>query len=373
MVDGRSGGARPSQRGRGAVSNPDGRFEAQRRVAEDDGWGSAFSGDGAGGGDSPPALATTLTPDRARTIIARNDSPDIPFDRSINPYRGCEHGCIYCFARPTHAHLGLSPGLDFESRLFFKADAPALLDAELRRKSYVCDAAIALGANTDPYQPAERKLEITRGVLEVLRDFNHPVCIVTKSALVQRDIDILAPMAEKRLAAVAISLTTLDRGLARRLEPRAATPERRLETIRALSGAGVPVSVLTSPMIPALNDHELEAILEAAAAAGARSAGYVFLRLPHELKDLFREWLETHAPGRARRVLSLVAQAHGGKVYDSEWGHRLRGAGPYAEALRLRFQLACKRFGLNSGGRMQGLDTSRFKPPPKPGDQLGLF
>jgi len=365
MVDGSSGGARPLQRGRGATANPDGRFEAQRRVAEDDGWSGSDD-------DAPPALATTLTPEKARTIITRNDSPDIPFDCSINPYRGCEHGCIYCFARPTHAYLGLSPGLDFESRLFFKPDAPALLDAELRRKSYVCEP-IALGANTDPYQPAERRLEIARRVLEVLRDFEHPVFIVTKSALVQRDIDILAPMAEKRLAAVAISVTTLDRRLARRMEPRAATPERRLETIRALTGAGIPVTVLTSPMIPALNDHELEAILEEAAAAGAVSAGYVFLRLPHELKDLFREWLETHAPGRARHVLSLVAQAHGGKAYDSEWGHRLRGAGPYAEALRLRFELACKRLGLNRHGRMRGLDTSRFKPPPKPGDQLGLF
>ena len=256
-----------------------------------------------------------MTVDSTRTIIARNDSPDIGFDRSINPYRGCEHGCIYCYARPSHAYLGLSPGLDFESRLFYKPDAAALLAGELRKKGYSCRP-IALGSNTDPYQPVERRLGITRGILQVLRDFRHPVTIVSKSALIQRDLDILGEMARDRLASVTISVTTLDRTLARCMEPRASTPERRLETIAALAGAGIPTGVLSAPMIPALNDNEMEQILERARAAGATSAGYTLLRLPLELKSLFKEWLEEHFPDKAAHVLSLVAQTHGGRLYD---------------------------------------------------------
>src|SRR4051794_20178102 len=270
------------RKGRGAQSNAVGRFEPEQRVACDDGWGSAD--------ETPAPLETRLTVDSTKTIIARNTSPDIGFDRSINPYRGCEHGCVYCFARPTHAYLGLSPGLDFESRIFIKPEAPKLLAAELARRGYECKP-MAIGTNTDPYQPAEKKLGIMRRILEVLRDFSHPVTIVTKSALVRRDIDILAAMAERRLASVTLSVTTLDRGLARKMEPRAATPERRLETIRALSDAGIPTGVLTAPMIPALNDVEMEKLLEAARAHGARSAGYVLLRLPLEIDGLFREWL----------------------------------------------------------------------------------
>ena len=293
------------RKGRGAASNASGRFETEKRVAFDDGWGSA--------GEEPAPLTTTLSVDTTRTIIARNDSPDIGFDRSINPYRGCEHGCIYCYARPSHAYLGLSPGLDFESRLFYKPQAAKLLAAELRKKGYVCRP-IALGSNTDPYQPVERKLGITRAILEVLHDFRHPVTIVTKSALIQRDLDILGEMARDRLAMAAISVTTLDRRLARVMEPRAATPERRLEAIAALSAAGVPVGVMSAPMIPALNDSEMEQILETARAAGASSAAYTLLRLPLELKALFKEWLEEHFPAKATHVLSLVAQTHGGRL-----------------------------------------------------------
>src|ERR1700719_1510021 len=298
------------RKGRGAASNESGRFESEKRVAFDDGWGTAEA--------EPGRLATTLTIDTTRTIIARNDSPDIGFDRSINPYRGCEHGCIYCYARPSHAYLGLSPGLDFESRLFYKPNAAALLAGELRMKGYSCRP-IALGSNTDPYQPVERRLGITRAILQVLRDFRHPVTIVTKSALVQRDLDILGEMARERLAIATVSVTTLDRGLARQMEPRASTPERRLETIAALAGAGIPTGVLSAPMIPALNDNEMEQILERARAAGAASAGYTLLRLPLELKSLFKEWLEEHFPDKAAHVLSLVAQAHGGRLYDSTW------------------------------------------------------
>jgi DNA repair photolyase len=352
-----------ARKGRGAVSNAAGRFEPERRVHMDDGWGGA---------DAPvPPLETVYARDSAKTIINRNDSPDVPFDLSVNPYRGCEHGCIYCFARPSHAFLGLSPGLDFESRIFVKEDAPALLAAELAKPGYV-PKAITLGANTDPYQPVERKLALTRRILEVLARFRHPVCIVTKSALVQRDIDILAPMAADRLAAVAVSITTLDRGLARRLEPRAATPERRLETVTTLAQAGIPVAVLASPMIPALNDAELEHILEAAATAGATSCGYTFLRLPLELAPLFEEWLAEHAPDKAKHVMSLIRQSRGGKAYDSTWGLRMRGTGAYAEMLRIRFERARRRFGLERG-RAWNLDATRFRPPPKTGDQLSLF
>ncbi len=350
------------RKGRGAIGNPTGRFEAERRYAIDDGWGS--------GDEEAPPLATTVTLDASRTVITRNASPDISFDRSINPYRGCEHGCIYCYARPSHAYLGLSPGLDFEARLFAKPDAARILERELGDPKYRCRV-IALGTNTDPYQPIERRFRITRQILEVLAACSHPVGIVTKSALVLRDIDILAPMAERRLAKVFVSVTTLDRRLARRMEPRAAAPERRLETIRGLSQAGIPVGVMAAPMIPALNDAELERILEAAAQAGARSAGYVLLRLPHEIKDLFQEWLEAHEPLKAEHVMSLVRETRGGRLYDSTYGIRMRGTGPYAELLAKRFRRACKRLGLNlSEG---SLDTTRFRPPVRQGTQLSLF
>jgi DNA repair photolyase len=355
-------GLRP-HKGRGAASNESGRFEREQRVPFDDGWGEAER--------LPAPVPTRLSVDATRTIIAKNDSPDIGFDRSINPYRGCEHGCIYCYARPSHAFLGLSPGLDFETRLFYKPQAAALLASELWRKGYQCRP-LALGSNTDPYQPAERRLGITRAILEVLRDFHHPVTIVTKSALVRRDLDILAEMAGERLAAVTISLTTMDRELARRMEPRAATPQRRLETIAALAAAGVPTGVLTAPMIPALNDGELEDLLARARGAGAVVAGYTMLRLPLELKTLFREWLETHFPDRAAHVLSLVAQAHGGRLYDAAWSQRMTGTGAYADMLRQRFQRACRRLGFEPRG-LAALDCSQFGPPPQRSDQLSLF
>jgi DNA repair photolyase len=360
--------ALPSQprKGRGAVSNAAGRYEPATRIATDDGWSN--------GDEAAPPLETQYLRDSAKTVIARNDSPDIPFDRSINPYRGCEHGCIYCFARPTHAYLGLSPGLDFESRIFVKEDAPELLRAELSKPSYRCKQ-ITLGANTDPYQPVERKLGLTRRILEVLKEFQHPVCIVTKSALVQRDIDLLGALARDRLASVAISLTTLDRGLARRLEPRAATPERRLETMAALAAAKIPVAVLASPMIPALNDRELESILEAATARGAGAAGYTLLRLPLEIAGLFEEWLQTHYPGKARHVMSLIRQSREGKVYQAQWGTRMRGTGAYAEMLRTRFEKAIHRLGLDQRREAWQLDCSRFRPPGSGKDraQLSLF
>jgi DNA repair photolyase len=352
------------RKGRGAIGNLTGRFEREQRTLIDDGWGSADA--------EPLPLNTTYTRDTARSIIARNDSPDIGFDRSINPYRGCEHGCIYCYARPSHAYLGLSPGLDFESRIFVKDDGPELLRAELAKPGYRCDV-IALGANTDPYQPAERKLEITRRVLQVLQQFRHPVGIVTKSALVQRDIDILAEMARENLASVAVSVTTLDRALARKMEPRAATPERRLETIAALAAAGIPTTVMAAPMIPALNDHEMESILERAAECGARRAAYTLLRVPLEIKELVEEWLEAHQPGKAKHVMSLLKDTHGGKPYTSQWGTRMRGLGPYAEMLRMRFEKACKRLGLNERERGWSLDTSKFRRPPQKGDQLSLL
>jgi DNA repair photolyase len=368
---------RPTK-GRGAVSNRSGRFERETRHRVDDGWtvpvesptpdpaAEATPNDD----DELPPLRTTLFVDTARTIIARNDSPDIPFDRSINPYRGCEHGCVYCFARPTHAYYGLSPGLDFETKLFHKPAAPALLEAELRRPGYHPQV-MAMGTNTDPYQPIERELRLTRSILEVLAAFNHPVGIVTKSALVARDIDILGAMAERSLSAVAVSITTLDRDLARRLEPRAPTPPRRLETIRQLAKAGIPVGVMSSPMIPGLNDHAMESILEAAAEAGATTAGWTMLRLPLEIADLFKEWLEAHAPDRAKRVLSLVRQTRGGALYKSDWGERMRGVGPVADLLARRFAIACKRLGLNQ--RRWSLDTSQFAVPPASGDQLRLL
>ena len=349
-------------KGRGAVSNATGRFEAHDRLAVDDGWDID---------DDLPPLRTTVTDESTRAALSWNASPDIPFDRSINSYKGCEHGCVYCYARPTHAYLGLSPGLDFETRLFAKPDAPQVLERELRRPGYRCRP-VMLGGNTDPYQPIERKRRITRAILEVLSDFNHPVTIATKSALVVRDIDILSSMAERGLAAVGVSVTTLDRDLARKMEPRAATPVRRLDTIRRLSGAGIPVNVMAAPMIPFLNDAELESILEAAAGAGAAGATYIFLRLPLELKDLFSEWLEAHAPGKARHVLNMVRESRGGRLYSSDFSTRMSGTGPYADMLARRFQLACRRLNLNRvRGALEGLDTTQFRPPG--GRQLRLF
>ncbi|HWN66273.1 MAG TPA: PA0069 family radical SAM protein, partial [Haliangium sp.] len=322
-------------------------------AAFDDGWGSL---------DEPvPALETQVTVEKTRNILTRNDSPDIPFDRSINPYKGCEHGCVYCFARPTHAYLGLSPGLDFESKLVAKPDAAASLRAELARPSYRCEV-IALGANTDPYQPIERQWRIARAVLEVLREARHPVSIVTKSSLVLRDIDILSEMASRNLASVFLSITTLDRALARRMEPRAATPERRLDAVRELSAAGVPVGVLVSPVIPALNDVDMERVLTAAAEAGARAAHYILVRLPLEIKDLFSEWLDTHYPDRAERVRNLIRDTRGGKLYDSRFGTRMRGEGAFAELIARRFQVAAHRLGLDRG--MSPLDCSQFQRPP---------
>jgi DNA repair photolyase len=353
-------------RGRGAVSNAAGRYERHARVLIDDGWDDGWRE----GDDTPPPLRTEVIADASRSIITRNQSPDVSFDRSINPYRGCEHGCIYCFARPSHAWLGMSPGADFESRLFAKPNAAALLAKELSAPGYVPNT-IMLGTNTDAYQPIEKKLRITRSILEVLRDFKHPVGVVTKSPLVLRDADILGEMAQMGLARVALSITTLDRKLARTMEPRAGTPARRLEAIKALSGAGIPTHVMFAPVIPALNDGEMEAVLAAAKNAGAGGAGYTLLRLPLEIKDLFREWLEVNRPDSARHVISLIRQMRGGKDYDAEWHTRMRGTGPYAEMIARRFHMAVKRLGLNKD--LTPLRTNLFKPPPRTGDQLALF
>ena len=355
-------------KGRGALSNAVGRYEKQTRTLVDDGWDDGWRDDDA----APPPLRTEVIRDATRTIIARNTSPDISFDRSINPYRGCEHGCIYCFARPTHAYLGMSPGIDFESRLFAKPNAAELLAKELSAPGYV-PRMIAIGTNTDAYQPIEKKMRIMRSILEVLRDFKHPVGIVTKSPLVLRDIDILAEMARENLAKLALSVTTLDRKLARAMEPRAGTPTRRLQAIRALSAAGIPTGVMFAPVIPALNDGEMEQVLAAAADCGARTAGYVLLRLPLEIKDLFREWLEANEPGRAKHVMSLIRQARDGKAYRAEWGKRMSGSGAYAELLRIRFGTACRRLGLNKTREAYALDTTHFRRPPQKGDQLPLF
>ncbi len=348
--------AAKARKGRGAVTNRAGRFEPTSTEAVDDGWQSPEDED-------LPPLRTTVIVDATRSIIARNQSPDISFDRSINPYRGCEHGCVSCFARPTHAFLGLSPGLDFETKLFVKPEAARLLTAELARPSYR-PAVIAMGTNTDPYQPLERTRRVTRQILEVLSACNHPVGIVTKSALVTRDIDILAPMAAKRLARVALSVTTLDRELARTLEPRASTPPKRLDAIRALAAAGIPTSVMVAPIIPALTDSEMESILEAARDAGAEGAGYVLLRLPLEIKDLFIEWLDAHAPGKAKRVLDLVRSVRDGRLNDPNFGSRQCGQGPYAELINQRFRLATRRLGFKE--RDWRFDTSLFKRPAKP-------
>ena len=343
-------------RGRGALSNPSGRFEPVRAEPFDDGWAR----EGEETAFLPERIPTEVIPDRTRSIITRNDSPDVPFDRSINPYRGCEHGCSYCFARPSHAYLGYSPGLDFETRIVAKHRAARLLRVELRRKGYR-PGTLALGSNTDPYQPVERELRITRSLLEVLAEARHPVGVVTKSAMVLRDLDLIAPMAEEGLAQVMISITTLDPQLARRMEPRAAAPARRLATVRSLADAGVPVGVLASPMIPALNDSEMEAILEAAAGAGARSAGFILLRLPRELKDLFFEWLDAHYPTRSGHVESLLREARGGSLYRARFGERMRGKGPWADLLAARFSVAARRNGL--AGRLPPLRLDLFRPP----------
>ena len=349
------------RRGRGAVSNATGRYEPLARVAFDDGWSTL---------EDLPEFKTTVSIDATRKIITRNNSPDIGFDRSINPYRGCEHGCVYCFARPTHAYLGLSPGLDFESKLLVKPEAAELLEKELAAPNYE-PRVIAIGTNTDPYQPIERKYQVMRRILEVLDKAGHPVGIVTKSALVLRDLDILARMAERNLAKVALSVTTLDAELARKMEPRAATPMRRLETLRRLSAAGVPTTVMVAPVIPALNDSEIERILEAAHSAGVREAGYVLLRLPLEVRDLFREWLRENYPDREKHVFKLVRDMRGGKDYDSKWFERQRGRGPYAYLIGRRFELACEKLGLNAS-RTQ-LTTAHFRRPKADAGQLSLF
>lgn len=349
------------RRGRGARTNKTGRFESDVREAFDDGWESLGDLD---------AFKTDVIEEVAKSIISHNDSPDISFQSSINPYRGCEHGCIYCYARPSHCYLGHSAGLDFETKLYAKPNAATLLERELKKPSYKPHT-IALGGNTDPYQPIERDRRITRSVLEVMAKANHPVGIITKSALVARDIDILAPMAEKNLARVAISITTLDRRVARAMEPRAATPPKRLETVKKLSDAGIPVTVMVAPIIPGLTDHEIEPILEAAREAGARDAGYVLLRLPLEIKDLFREWLAEEFPNRADRVISLLRSMHGGRDYTPDFGVRQVGRGPYATQIALRFRLAKKRLGL--GEDRVALRTDIFLRPGNGGQQLSLL
>jgi DNA repair photolyase len=349
------------RRGRGAQSNATGRFEPLAAIAFDDGWQSI---------EELPPFKTEVGIDVARKVITRNNSPDIPFDRSINPYRGCEHGCIYCFARPTHAYLGLSPGLDFEAKLFMKPDAPELLERELSARNYA-PRTIAIGTNTDPYQPIERRYQIMRRILEVLERAGHPVGIVTKSNLVTRDIDILSRMASRKLVRVGLSVTTLDAALARVMEPRAPTPTRRLDALRELAAAGIPTTVMVAPVIPAINDAEIERVLEAAAACGVEAAGYVLLRLPLEVRDLFREWLQANFPDRERHVFALIRQTRGGKDYDATFGKRMTGGGPYAWMIRKRFETACARLGLNVN--KTPLTIEHFKPPRPPSEQLNLF
>jgi DNA repair photolyase len=361
-------GPAPAHKGRGATFNPQNRFRRETREAVDDGWTTPATADD----DAPPPLKTVVRIQQARTIIARNDSPDIPFSQSINPYQGCEHGCIYCYARPSHAYLDLSPGLDFETKLFAKPDAARLLVAELAHPGYVCDP-IALGANTDPYQPIEREWKITRSIIETLAACDHPLTITTKGALILRDLDLLAPMAAKRLVRVFVSIAMLDRELARKLDPRAAAPQRRLEIVKALAEAGIPVGVNVAPVIPQLTDKDLEAILEAAAGAGAKYAGYTLLRLPREVAPLFRDWLAVHYPLRAAHVMSLVQDIRGGRDNDPRFGARMHGEGNFADLIRKRFRLACKRLGLNAE-RDVPLDTSRFRPPVAAGPrQLDLI
>jgi DNA repair photolyase len=349
----------PPRKARGSLSNPGCRFDRLQCEAVDDGWDLDA--------EEAPAPRTEVLEDRSRSAITRNDSPDVPFDQSLNPYRGCEHGCIYCFARPSHAYLGLSPGLDFETTILAKPQAPALLRRELCRPGYRCRV-IAFGTNTDPYQPVERRLRIMRGCLEVLAEARHPVSITTKGALVTRDIDLLAPMAAERLAAVGVSVTTLDRDLCRKLEPRAAVPDQRLEAIRRLAAAGIPTTVMVAPVIPAITDHELERILTAARQAGATSAAYILLRLPLEVESLVTEWLQTHAPAKADHVLSLMRQSRGGKLYSCRFNDRRTGTGVHAEMLAQRFRLAARRLGFDERG--WDFDTSAFTPP---NGQMRLF
>ncbi len=348
------------RRGRAATTNASGRYERHARVAVDDGWWQ----------EPERAIRTDVRLEAPRSAITRNSSPDVPFDRSVNPYRGCEHGCIYCFARPSHAWLGLSPGLDFETQLVARPGIAAVLARELSRKSYK-PATIAIGTNTDPYQPIEGRFRAMREVLEVLRDFRHPVGIVTKGTLIERDIDVLSDMARDGLVHVGVSVTTLDPKLARRMEPRVPAPARRLATIRALSEAGVPVRAMLGPVIPGLSDSEMERIMEASAEAGATAASWIMLRLPREVADLFQDWLVEHYPDRANRVLGHLRDMHDGKLYVSDWGRRMRGEGPYAEMLDMRFRVALKRLGLNK--HLPDLRTDLFRVPPKTGDQLDLF
>lgn len=350
------------RKGRGAPINLQGRFERLGREAIDDGWSSEEE-------EALPALKTEVTLIQPKSILTYNASPDLPFDRSINPYQGCEHGCSYCYSRPSHAYFGLSPGLDFESKLFAKANAAGLLRKELSAPGYRPDV-ISIGANTDPYQPIERELEITRSVLQVLSECDHPFGIVTKSAMIERDIDLLAPMAEKNLARAFVSVTNLDNSLARRLEPRASAPLRRLEAIRRLTDAGIPVGVFVAPVIPFLTDRFMEEVLERAREAGASTAGYVLLRLPHEVAPLFKAWLEVHYPMKAAHIMSLIHQMRGGRDYDPTFGVRHRGTGPFAELIARRFRLACERLGFNR--ERPPLDTARFRPP-KATSQLDLF
>ncbi|SDC12422.1 PA0069 family radical SAM protein [Ruegeria marina] len=347
--------------GRGALSNEVGRFERYGRVCESDGWDND---------PDLPLLRTDVAFETARSLITYNRSPDLPFDRSINPYRGCEHGCVYCFARPTHAYLGLSPGLDFETRLVARPNAVDVLRSELSARRYKV-APIAIGTNTDPYQPIEKTHRITRACLEVLADFGHPVAIVTKGALIERDLDILAPMAARGLVRVGISLTTLDADLSRRMEPRAPAPKRRLAMIRVLTDAGVPVRLMTSPLVPGLTDHEMEALLAAGAEAGADTASWIMLRLPREVSQLWQEWLAEHVPNRAAKVMTRLREMHGGRDYDPRWGHRMRGEGQYAEMMAQRFRTACKRLGLAQ--QAPALRCDLFRVPAQAGDQLSLF
>ena len=350
-----------NHRGRGAISNQTGRFEPETREKLDDGWDTIE--------EPAPPLRTTLTKETPRTIITFNKSPDISFDRSINPYRGCEHGCVYCFARPTHAFHGLSAGLDFESKLFYKPDGPDLLLRELSRPGYV-PRPIALGVNTDAYQPVEREQKLTRAFLEILSAHNHPVTLLTKSALIQRDVDLIGPMAEKRLCRVGVSITTLDRKLARLMEPRAASPHKRLETVQVLSAADIPVMAMVAPIVPALNEPEIESILEAVKARGANAAGYVLLRLPHELKDLFHEWLAQHYPDRAARIINQLREMRGGKDYDADWFVRGAGGGAVAGLIKQRFARAIRRLDLSP--ERTELRTDLFQPPVLKGGQYRM-
>jgi DNA repair photolyase len=357
------------EKGRGATFNPGNRFAHAAREVFDDGWASERERDGRPDGEAPTPLKTVVTIQQARTIISHNNSPDIGFSQSINPYQGCEHGCIYCYARPSHAYLDLSPGLDFESKLFAKPDAPALLRKEFDNPRYRPEV-IVVGANTDPYQPIEREWKITRSLLGVFLEYRHPLGLITKSALVERDIDLLAELAHHNLVRVMVSITTLDKVLARRMEPRAAAPQRRLEAVKKLTEAGIRVGVMTAPMIPKLNDGDMEAILEAAVARGATMAGYTFIRLPYEIKDLFKAWLAEHYPQRAEPIMSVIRQMRGGKDYDSTFGERMHGTGSYAELLEQRFTIACRRLKLNQD--RSPLETGLFRRP-SDGGQMSLF